>query len=106
MPTLNLRSFRLLKICILAVLALTVLGTVGFHYIEHWSWFDSLYMVAITLSTIGYQEVHELSHRGRIFNLGSYRRGRVTDVCDDRGSHAGFARIRVGQGFRKATYAA
>jgi voltage-gated potassium channel len=68
--TLNLRSFRLLKLCILAVLALTVVGTVGFHYIEHWSWFDSLYMVAITLSTIGYQEVHELSHRGRIFNLG------------------------------------
>ncbi len=67
--TLNLRSFRLLKLCILAVLALTVVGTAGFHYIEHWSWFDSLYMVVITLSTIGYQEIHELSHRGRIFNV-------------------------------------
>jgi voltage-gated potassium channel len=69
-PSLNLQSFRLLKICTLAVLALTAVGTAGFHFIEHWSWFDSLYMVVITLSTIGYQEVHELSRRGRIFNLG------------------------------------
>ena len=44
------------------------MGTAGFHYIEHWSWFDSFYMVVITLSTIGYQEVHELSHAGRVFN--------------------------------------
>ena len=66
----NLRSFRLLKMCTLAALLLTAVGTAGFHYIEHWSWFDSLYMVAITLSTIGYQEIHELSHRGRVFNLG------------------------------------
>src|SRR5471030_225132 len=70
MDTLNLQSFRLLKICTLAVLVLTAIGTAGFHYIEHWSWFDSLYMVVITLSTIGYQEVHELSRSGRIFNLG------------------------------------
>ena len=69
MPTLNLQSFRLLKICTLAVLALTAAGTVGFHFIEHWGWFDSFYMVVITLSTIGYQEVHELSHRGRVFNV-------------------------------------
>jgi voltage-gated potassium channel len=42
---------------------------VGFHYIEHWSWFDSFYMVVITMSTIGYQEVHPLSHAGRVFNV-------------------------------------
>lgn len=47
---------------------LTAAGTVGFHYIEHWSWFDSFYMVVITFSTIGYQEVHPLSHAGRVFN--------------------------------------
>jgi voltage-gated potassium channel len=52
----------------MALLALTVAGTVGFHFIEHWSWFDSFYMVVITLSTIGYQEVHPLSHTGRVFN--------------------------------------
>jgi voltage-gated potassium channel len=42
---------------------------VGFHFIEGWSWFDSLYMVIITLSTIGYQEVHPLSQSGREFNI-------------------------------------
>jgi voltage-gated potassium channel len=49
---------------------LTAAGTVGFHYIEGWSWFDSFYMVVITLSTIGYQEVRPLSHAGRVFNVG------------------------------------
>jgi len=42
---------------------------VGFHFIEHWSWFDSFYMVVITLSTIGYSEVHTLSQAGREFNI-------------------------------------
>jgi voltage-gated potassium channel len=65
----NLKSFRLVMICTLAVLTLTVAGTVGFHYIEHWGWFDSFYMVVITLSTIGYHEVHPLSSGGRIFNV-------------------------------------
>ena len=36
----------------------------GFHYIEGWSWFDGLYMVITTFSTIGYQEVHPLSTPG------------------------------------------
>src|SRR5215467_4891347 len=60
---------RSLKIIAVALLLLTLVGTAGFHYIEHWSWFDSFYMVVITLSTIGYQEVHQLSHAGRIFNV-------------------------------------
>lgn len=63
-----MRKFRLLKIVTSALLLLSAAGTAGFHYIEHWSWFDSFYMVVITLSTIGYQEVHELSHAGRVFN--------------------------------------
>ena len=60
---------RPLKIIAIALVLLTFAGTAGFHYIEHWSWFDSFYMVVITLSTIGYQEVHPLSHAGRVFNV-------------------------------------
>ena len=62
-----MQKFRPLRIVLVALIALTAAGTVGFHYIEHWSWFDSFYMVVITLSTVGYQEVHPLSPAGRVF---------------------------------------
>jgi voltage-gated potassium channel len=59
----NLRTIGLLLLIVVAI------GTAGFHYIEDWPWFDGLYMVVTTLTTIGYQEVHPLSHTGRIFNV-------------------------------------
>lgn len=52
-----------------AVVALLVTGTVGFTLIERWSPFESLYMTVITLSTVGYMEVHPLSVAGRIFTM-------------------------------------
>ena len=61
-----LRNLRLLLI----IFAFVVLaGTVGFHVIEGWSLFDGFYMVVTTLTTIGYGELHPLSHVGRIFNI-------------------------------------
>jgi len=65
-----LKRLPAIEICGIAILVLTAVGTTGFHYIEHWSWFDSFYMVVITFSTIGYGEVHPLSHAGRVFNIG------------------------------------
>ena len=61
-----LRHLR--KIGVLLVLVMAI-GTAGYHYIEGWPWFDGFYMVVTTLTTIGYQEVHPLSHAGRIFNV-------------------------------------
>jgi voltage-gated potassium channel len=57
-----------LKILFLALLTLILVGVAGFHFLEHWSWFDGWYMVLTTITTIGYGEVHPLSHAGRIFN--------------------------------------
>jgi len=51
-----------------SVCALGVTGSAGFHYIEKWSWFDAFYMTLTTMSTIGYGEIHPLSHTGRVFN--------------------------------------
>src|SRR5579872_155603 len=53
-----------------ALLLLAAIGTAGLHFIEGWSWFDSLYMVVITFSTIGYGEVHPMTTAGRAFNIG------------------------------------
>jgi len=61
-----LRNLRGIAILLLLVMAF---GTTGYHYIEGWSWFDGFYMVVTTLTTIGYQEVHPLSHAGRVFNV-------------------------------------
>jgi len=64
-----MRIITNLRIVLLALLVVILLGTIGFHFIEGWSWFDGFYMVVTTLTTIGYQEVHPLSHAGRIFNV-------------------------------------
>jgi len=61
-----LRNLRTIGVLLLLVMAA---GTAGFHFIEGWSWFDGFYMVVTTLTTIGYQEVHPLSHAGRVFNV-------------------------------------
>ncbi len=65
-----MRALRHLKFLAAALVALVAVGTAGFHYIEGWSWFDGFYMVVITLTTIGYSEVHPLSHAGKVFNIG------------------------------------
>ena len=46
-----------------------VVGTLGYAFLENWSLMDGLYMAFITLTTIGYTEVHDLSHTGRIFTI-------------------------------------
>jgi voltage-gated potassium channel len=50
-----------------AAAGVVVTGTLGFMWIESWDPLDALYMTVITLSTVGYQEVHPLSPTGRLF---------------------------------------
>src|ERR1017187_2734691 len=45
-----------------------VIGIAGFRLIEGYSFFDAFYMTLITITTVGYQEVHPLSQAGRVFN--------------------------------------
>jgi voltage-gated potassium channel len=54
---------------VVGLLLLTLFaGTVGFCIIEGYPVFDAFYMTLITITTVGYQELHPLSRAGRIFN--------------------------------------
>jgi len=49
-----------------ALSVIFALGVAAFMVVEGWNFFDSLYMVVITLSTVGYGEVLPLTAHGRI----------------------------------------
>jgi voltage-gated potassium channel len=44
-----------------------VIGTLGFRLVEGWPVFDAFYMTLMTLTTVGYGEIHPLSFHGRVF---------------------------------------
>ncbi|MDD4951226.1 MAG: NAD-binding protein [Desulfovibrionaceae bacterium] len=58
--------FFQLLIGILALLVVFVLGLTLFMVHEGWSFKESFYMVVITLSTVGFQEVRPLTENGRV----------------------------------------
>ena len=51
------------------LLIIVLMGTFGYHLIEGWSLFESLYMTIISLTTVGYGEIHSLSNGGKIFTM-------------------------------------
>jgi hypothetical protein len=44
-------------------------GTCRVYVIEGWAFDDAIYMTIITLATVGYGEVHQVSDTGRIFTI-------------------------------------
>jgi voltage-gated potassium channel len=56
---------------LVVVLLVTVIagGTVGYVVIEGWSWWDAFYMTVITVTTVGYREVHDLSRAGQVLTV-------------------------------------
>ena len=49
---------------------LVAIGTLGYIILEDWSLADSFFMTVITISTVGYGEIHTLSRDGRMFTSG------------------------------------
>ncbi len=54
--------------CVILLCCVSISGSVGFHLLEGWGLFDAFYMTLTTMTTIGYGEIHPLSHASRIFN--------------------------------------
>lgn len=49
--------------------SIVLVGTLWFWLVEKWTFTESAYMTIITLSTVGFLEVHPLGARGRLFTI-------------------------------------
>lgn len=65
----SLQSRQRFAIYTLLVIFIFAFGTAGYTLIEGWHPFDAFYMTVITLATIGYGEIHDLSVWGRAFTI-------------------------------------
>jgi voltage-gated potassium channel len=54
---------------VILTFCLVLMGTGGYMLFEGWAFDDALYMTIITLATVGYGEVHQVSDTGRIFTI-------------------------------------
>lgn len=61
------RIFPRIYLALSFILGVVVVGSVGFVLIEGYSWVEALYMTVITVSTVGFGEVRELSEEGMLF---------------------------------------
>jgi voltage-gated potassium channel len=52
---------------VILLVAVVVVGTVGFMLLEGFAFLDALYMTIITISTVGYGEVRQLHAEGHVF---------------------------------------
>lgn len=78
-----------IRLALLNLLLIIILGTLGYYAIENWNLLNSLYMTVITISTVGFKEVGELSNEGKILTLfliiggvgvGAYTFGSITQI--------------------------
>jgi voltage-gated potassium channel len=62
-------ALRRIERALLALGAITVVGVLGYVVFEGWSFTDALYMTVITLTTVGYREVHPLDTSGQLWTM-------------------------------------
>ncbi|MEI6667236.1 MAG: potassium channel protein [Acidobacteriota bacterium] len=52
------------------LLSVLAAGTLGYQLVEGWSPWDGFYMTVITITTVGFKEVHPLSRAGEVLTVG------------------------------------
>src|SRR5947209_11052912 len=69
-PSVRLANpLRRILVVLVAFLAIIAYGTAGFALIEHWSVLDAVFMTVITITTVGFEEVHPLDGAGQAFTI-------------------------------------
>ncbi|MFT5750011.1 MAG: voltage-gated potassium channel [Ancylomarina sp.] len=63
-------NVRTLSFALILMVVVIGFGTLGYmHLNEDYSFIDALYMTVITISTVGFKEVHDLTDGGKIFTI-------------------------------------
>lgn len=59
------------KIALISALVFVIIfaGSLGYYFLEDYSWLDAVYMTAITLTTTGFGEVVPLTSKGKMFTI-------------------------------------
>jgi voltage-gated potassium channel len=67
-PTLKTRhSITGISLALVLLALIFVGGVIGYMVIEGWSFWDASYMTVITVTTVGYREIHPMSRAGEVF---------------------------------------
>ena len=64
-----MEDYRKFKFVITILIALLLLGTLGYKLLLNVSIVDALYMTVITISTVGYAEVAIMDAKAKIFTI-------------------------------------
>jgi hypothetical protein len=63
------RVKRKLYYAILLLVIVYIISIQVFHYIESWSWVDSIYFTTATITTVGYGDITPKTEVGRLFTI-------------------------------------
>lgn len=64
------KEIRNIYLASIIMLIIFIIGVSGYSIIEKYTFIEAIFMTIITMSTVGYEEVHRLSEAGMIFTAG------------------------------------
>jgi len=65
----DIMDARKLRISLLLLIVIIALGTCGYYFFENMPLFDAFYMTIISITTVGFAEIHPLTVLGRSITL-------------------------------------